>query len=142
MPDNAWLAEILTGVAGLGLRANRNVHFQYAFCERAHEVADALRRHGIGVRVLGAAHGVRPNALRIVAPAMTSVTASHPPSRTWSMSASPPEHAGIIGVGFAAVGAVGYTLESTLFYLSLGQGVHPAVLRLPGDRHRHRMCLR
>lgn len=68
MPDNAWLAEILTGVAGLGLRANRNVHFQYAFCERAHEVADALRRHGIGVRVLGAAHGVRPNALRIVAP--------------------------------------------------------------------------
>ncbi|MDT7758154.1 MAG: hypothetical protein QOH27_4052, partial [Mycobacterium sp.] len=26
------------------------------------------RRHGIGVRVLGAAHGVYPDALRIVAP--------------------------------------------------------------------------
>ena len=66
--DNAWLAEVLSGVAGLDLYANKNVHFQYAFCERAHEVAEVFRRHGIGVRVLGAAHGVRPGALRIVAP--------------------------------------------------------------------------
>jgi histidinol-phosphate/aromatic aminotransferase/cobyric acid decarboxylase-like protein len=66
--DNAWLAEVLSGVAGLDLYANKNVHFQFAFCERAHEVAEVFRRHGIGVRVLGAAHGVRPGALRIVAP--------------------------------------------------------------------------
>jgi histidinol-phosphate/aromatic aminotransferase/cobyric acid decarboxylase-like protein len=66
--DNAWLAEILSDVPGLDLQANTNVHFQYAFCERAHEVAGVLRRHGIGVRILGAAHGVWPNALRIVAP--------------------------------------------------------------------------
>lgn len=66
--DNAWLAEMLSGVAGLDLYANKNVHFQYAFCERSHEVAGVFRRHGIGVRVLGAAHGVRPDALRIVAP--------------------------------------------------------------------------
>ena len=66
--DNAWLAEMLSGVAGLELCANKNVHFQYAFCERSVQVAEVLRRHGIGVRVLGAAHGVRPDALRIVAP--------------------------------------------------------------------------
>jgi histidinol-phosphate/aromatic aminotransferase/cobyric acid decarboxylase-like protein len=66
--DNSWLAEMLSGVDGLDLYANHNVHFQYAFCERSHEVAEVLRRRGIGVRVLGAAHGVRPDALRIVAP--------------------------------------------------------------------------
>jgi histidinol-phosphate/aromatic aminotransferase/cobyric acid decarboxylase-like protein len=66
--DNAWLAEILSGVGGLELCANKNVHFQYAFCERSAEVAEVFRRHKIGVRVLGAAHGVRPDALRIVAP--------------------------------------------------------------------------
>jgi histidinol-phosphate/aromatic aminotransferase/cobyric acid decarboxylase-like protein len=66
--DNAWLSEILCGIPGLELRTNTNVHFQYAFCERAHDVAEVLRRHGIGVRVFGAAHGVRPTALRIVAP--------------------------------------------------------------------------
>ena len=68
LADKAWLAEILSGVGGLDLYANKNVHFQYAFCERSHEVAEVFRRHGIGVRVLGAAHGVRPDALRIVAP--------------------------------------------------------------------------
>jgi histidinol-phosphate aminotransferase len=66
--DNAWLAEMLSGVVGLDLCANKNVHFQYAFCEHSVEVAEVFRRHGIGVRVLGAAHGVRPDALRIVAP--------------------------------------------------------------------------
>jgi histidinol-phosphate/aromatic aminotransferase/cobyric acid decarboxylase-like protein len=36
--------------------------------ERSDDIADVFRRHGIGVRVLGAAHGVYPDALRIVAP--------------------------------------------------------------------------
>jgi histidinol-phosphate/aromatic aminotransferase/cobyric acid decarboxylase-like protein len=66
--DNAWLGEFLGTVAGLDLYANANVHFQYAFCPRATQVAEALGRRGIGVRVLGAAHGVHPDALRIVAP--------------------------------------------------------------------------
>jgi histidinol-phosphate/aromatic aminotransferase/cobyric acid decarboxylase-like protein len=66
--DNAWLAEILSNVAGLDLCTNKNVHFQYALCERSVQVAEVFGRHGIGVRVLGAAHGVRPDALRIVAP--------------------------------------------------------------------------
>jgi histidinol-phosphate/aromatic aminotransferase/cobyric acid decarboxylase-like protein len=68
LADSAWLVETLSGVPGLDVYANRSVHFQYAFCERSHEVADVFRRHGIGVRVLGAAHGVHPDALRIVAP--------------------------------------------------------------------------
>ena len=66
--DNAWLAETLSCVAGLDLCTNKNVHFQYAFCEQSVQVAEVFRGHGIGVRVLGAAHGVRPDALRIVAP--------------------------------------------------------------------------
>lgn len=66
--DNAWLAEQLRDVAGVTLHGNRNVHFQYAFCERAEDVSATFARHGIGVRVLSAAHGVHPDALRIVAP--------------------------------------------------------------------------
>lgn len=66
--DNAWLATSLAGIEGLDLRANTNVHFQYAFCPQANAVSEVFRRHGIGVRVLSEAHGVRPDALRIVAP--------------------------------------------------------------------------
>ena len=39
-----------------------------AFHNGGHEVAGVFHRHGIGVRVLGAAHGVVPDALRIMAP--------------------------------------------------------------------------
>jgi histidinol-phosphate/aromatic aminotransferase/cobyric acid decarboxylase-like protein len=66
--DNAWLAEAMRELPGVGLYANTNVHFQYALCRNAEAVADALAEHGIGVRPLGAAHGVRPGGLRIVAP--------------------------------------------------------------------------
>ena len=66
--DSAWLAQMLSDIPGLEPRCNRNVHFQYAFCARSEDVAGVFQRHGIGVRVLGAAHGVHPDALRIVAP--------------------------------------------------------------------------
>jgi histidinol-phosphate/aromatic aminotransferase/cobyric acid decarboxylase-like protein len=66
--DNAWLADVLADVEGLDLRCNTNVHFQYTFCARSENVAAVFQRHGIGVRVLGVAHGVQPDALRIVAP--------------------------------------------------------------------------
>ena len=66
--DSAWLAEVLSGMQGFTPQCNDNVDFQYAFCDRAEDVAEAFRRHGIGVRVLGIAHGVHPDALRIVAP--------------------------------------------------------------------------
>jgi histidinol-phosphate/aromatic aminotransferase/cobyric acid decarboxylase-like protein len=66
--DNRWLAAVLGEAPGLDPRANSNVHFQYAFCERAQRFAEIMRGHGIGVRVLSRAHGVVPDALRIVAP--------------------------------------------------------------------------
>lgn len=66
--DSAWLAQMLSDIAGLELQCNTNVHFQYAVCARAEDVAAVFQRHGIGVRVLGTAHGVHPDALRIVAP--------------------------------------------------------------------------
>ena len=66
--DSDWLADTLSGIPGLELHRNADVHFQYGFCERADDVAETFRRHGIGVRVLGIAHGVHPDALRIVAP--------------------------------------------------------------------------
>jgi hypothetical protein len=55
LDDSAWLAELLSGIEGLDLRAIANVHFQYAFCKRAIEAAEAFCRRGIGVRVLDAA---------------------------------------------------------------------------------------
>jgi histidinol-phosphate aminotransferase len=66
--DSAWLADELEKIPGVQLVRNDVVHFQYAFCERSAAVADVFARHGIGVRVLSKAHGVRPDALRIVAP--------------------------------------------------------------------------
>jgi len=66
--DNAWLAEMLSDIDGLEPHCNANVHFQYAFCARSEDVAAVFARHGIGVRVLGYAHGVHPDALRVVAP--------------------------------------------------------------------------
>jgi histidinol-phosphate/aromatic aminotransferase/cobyric acid decarboxylase-like protein len=66
--DNAWLAEMLSDVEGLEPWCNTNVHFQYACCARSESVAAVFQRHGIGVRVLSAAHGVHSDALRIVAP--------------------------------------------------------------------------
>ncbi|MGY4651626.1 aminotransferase class I/II-fold pyridoxal phosphate-dependent enzyme [Mycobacterium sp. URHB0021] len=66
--DSAWLAGVLQVIPGLLPQCNSNVHFQYAFCDRSEDVARIFRRHGIGVRVLSAAHGVSPDALRIVAP--------------------------------------------------------------------------
>jgi histidinol-phosphate aminotransferase len=66
--DNRWLGEALAGLETLDLRANDNVHFQYAFSPESDRIADVMRSHGIGVRVLSKAHGVVPDALRIVAP--------------------------------------------------------------------------
>ena len=66
--DSWWLAEALADLPSFELWANTNVHFQYGWTDRADVLADALARHGIGVRPLGPAHGVRPGALRIVAP--------------------------------------------------------------------------
>jgi histidinol-phosphate aminotransferase len=68
LDDSAWLAEILGGIDGFEVHANANVHFQYGSGDRATEVADALAHWGIAVRVLGDAHGMPSDALRIAAP--------------------------------------------------------------------------
>ena len=66
--DNRWLAQALSDLPGLDLWPNENVHFQYGWTDQPEDFADAFARQGIGVRPLGAAHGLRPGALRIVAP--------------------------------------------------------------------------
>lgn len=66
--DNAWLGRALSDMPSVEPCLNTNVHFQYAFSRNADDIAQTFRRHGIGVRVLSAAHGVHPDALRIVAP--------------------------------------------------------------------------
>jgi len=68
LDDSRWLAGAMAGLPGVDVWQNENVHFQYAFSERAAELADALAAYGVGVRALGHAHGVRPGALRVVAP--------------------------------------------------------------------------
>ncbi len=62
------MADALSDLPGLELWVNENVHFQYGWTERPESLANAFASRGIGVRPLGDAHGVRPGALRIVAP--------------------------------------------------------------------------
>jgi histidinol-phosphate/aromatic aminotransferase/cobyric acid decarboxylase-like protein len=68
LDDSRWLANALAEVPGLDLLRNEHVHFQYAWTDQATRIADVFADHKIGVRSLGAAHGVHPGALRIVAP--------------------------------------------------------------------------
>lgn len=93
--DNRWLAEVLPHLPGVEVWANENVHFQYAWTEDPEALSAASVAHGIGIRPLGTAHGVRPGALRIVAPrsderarfaeavgAIAGTTAFAPPANT------------------------------------------------------------
>jgi histidinol-phosphate/aromatic aminotransferase/cobyric acid decarboxylase-like protein len=68
LADSRWLADALRVLPDVRVRANHNVHFQYALSDRPRSVADALAAAGVGVRALGRAHGVRPGAVRVVAP--------------------------------------------------------------------------
>lgn len=68
LTDSRWLADALCVLPGVDVRANSHVHFQYALAARAAALAAALADEGVGVRALGPAHGVRPAALRVVAP--------------------------------------------------------------------------
>jgi histidinol-phosphate aminotransferase len=68
LEDGVWLGEILSGIDGFEVHAEAGVHFRYAGCGRATKFADALAARGIGVRVLGATHGIAHGALRIAAP--------------------------------------------------------------------------
>lgn len=66
--DSRWLADELRDIPGFDLWENQNVHFQYGWTPHATQLADVFAAHRVGVRPLGAAHGVHPGALRIVAP--------------------------------------------------------------------------
>ncbi|MFN2504145.1 MAG: aminotransferase class I/II-fold pyridoxal phosphate-dependent enzyme [Acidimicrobiales bacterium] len=66
--DNRWLAAALAGLPEFELWPNENVHFQFGWTDRPAALAEWIAESGIGVRPLGAAHGVSPGALRIVAP--------------------------------------------------------------------------
>ncbi len=66
--DNRWLAEAMRRIPTVEIKANENVHFQYGLSRHADTLATAFAAHGVGVRSLGAAHGVMPGGLRVVAP--------------------------------------------------------------------------
>jgi hypothetical protein len=65
-------------IPGLEPRLNNNVHFQYAFSARAKDVAATFADHGIGVRVIGVAHGVSPDAPRTAHRAPTNASTLPP----------------------------------------------------------------
>ena len=44
------------------------MHYRCVVTERARGLAAAMARHGVGVRVLGRAHGAGPGMLRMLAP--------------------------------------------------------------------------
>lgn len=66
--DGAWLATQL-GELGQSVVEDRvGVHYRCVYSERAAELTRQFARHGLGVRALGAAHGVHPGAIRVLAP--------------------------------------------------------------------------
>ena len=66
--DGRWLADELRRLPGTLIEAGVDVHFRCLFTEAAPELADVFAAHGVGVRVLSRAHGVYPDALRVLAP--------------------------------------------------------------------------
>lgn len=66
--DAAWLADELTRAGVRVVRERVDVHYRCVLTADPTALADAFAREGVGVRVLGAAHGVRPGAVRILAP--------------------------------------------------------------------------
>ena len=66
--DARWLSGALDRVDAEVVRDGVGVHYRCLLSPHAPAMAGVFARHGIGVRVLGAAHGVHPGALRILAP--------------------------------------------------------------------------
>jgi histidinol-phosphate/aromatic aminotransferase/cobyric acid decarboxylase-like protein len=66
--DAAWLAAALRWLPGRLIEQDVGVHYRCLVSERAEEIAARFAEHGVGVRVLGRAHGARVPLLRILAP--------------------------------------------------------------------------
>jgi histidinol-phosphate/aromatic aminotransferase/cobyric acid decarboxylase-like protein len=66
--DARWLADELRRLPGTLIEDDVDVHYRCLFSEDACDIADVFASHGVGVRLLSRAHGVHPDALRILAP--------------------------------------------------------------------------
>jgi histidinol-phosphate/aromatic aminotransferase/cobyric acid decarboxylase-like protein len=66
--DAAWLADALRVLPGTLVERDVDVHYRCLICDRAPQLAERMAERGVGVRVLGRAHGVHPGALRVLAP--------------------------------------------------------------------------
>ncbi len=66
--DAAWLAEQLRALPGELVESGVEVHYRCLVTEHANELAAGLAGFGVGVRVLGRAHGAGPGMLRVLAP--------------------------------------------------------------------------
>lgn len=66
--DAQWLGEQLRELPGTLVEQDVGVHYRCLICERPGALAARMAGHGVAVRALGRAHGVRPGALRILAP--------------------------------------------------------------------------
>jgi histidinol-phosphate aminotransferase len=66
--DAAWLGDALRRLPGTLVERDVHVHYRCLLTDRAEQIAARMARHGVGVRVLGRAHGVDPGALRVLAP--------------------------------------------------------------------------
>jgi len=66
--DGAWLARQLARLGSGVVEDGVDVHYRCMYSDRAEELARDFAGEGIGVRPLGAAHGVYPGAVRVLAP--------------------------------------------------------------------------
>ena len=66
--DAAWLAVALRWLPGTLIEQDVGVHYRCLVSEQAGEIAARFAEHGVGVRVLGRAHGAQVPVLRILAP--------------------------------------------------------------------------
>ena len=66
--DAAWLADALRRLPGTLVERDVDVHYRCLLTDRAPQLAARMAEHGVGVRVLGRAHGADPGALRVLAP--------------------------------------------------------------------------
>ena len=92
--DAAWLADALRELPGTLVEHDVAVHYRCLITEHADELAARMACHGVGVRVLGRAHGVDPGALRVLAPlphqrelAARAVAAARDRDGAWRVSA-------------------------------------------------------
>jgi histidinol-phosphate aminotransferase len=66
--DAAWLTAWLLELPGTVVERDVHVHYRCLITERPDDLAAELACHGVGVRVLGRAHGATPGMLRVLAP--------------------------------------------------------------------------